>query len=72
MTLTETFPVLIADPQFVRIQLGICDVEDALNPVSAPLMRRYFSTILRFSTIRTPWWPGCSVRTQNTAADVLI
>ena len=32
MTLTETFPVLIADPQFVRIQLGICDVEDALNP----------------------------------------
>lgn len=32
MTLTETFPALIADPQFVRIQLAVCDVEDALNP----------------------------------------
>lgn len=32
MTLTEAFPVLIADPQFVRIQLAICDIDDSLRP----------------------------------------
>ncbi|GEM_PF-5328325 len=32
MTLTETFPALIADPQFVRIQLAVCDIDDALRP----------------------------------------
>lgn len=32
MTLVQTHPALIADPQFVRLQLVICDIDDALRP----------------------------------------